>query len=469
MVMSVVTRFAPSPTGYLHIGSARTALFNYLFAKSKRGKFLLRIENTDKKRSTIEYEEAIVNSLKWLNIKWDNNIVFQADRINRHLEIANYLVRIGAAYRCFVTAEELKEWQEKKGIIREENFLYKSPWRDVDPKDYPKNKKSVIRFKTPMIGLLRIKDEVQGEITIRKSTLTDLILVRSDNTPTYMLSVVVDDHDMGVTHIIRGSDHLSNVAVQQLIYQALNWTVPVMVHVPLIHTVEGKKLSKRGGSMDIQEYKNKGYLANAMNNYLLRLGWGHGNKEIISMQEAIALFNLRGLGKSPARFDSSKLKQLNSFYLRESSNELLLNYIIDYYNSLDLSLSNKSISNIKQAMDSIKIRSELVTDLYDLAKIYIIDYPIEILDSVQQIILSSDKDLVTKIIYVVQDIEKFDKSNIEKKLKEFAKKINQRIGQIMLCIRLYITGRVNSPSVFEVMSIIGKEETLRRLLRNKDD
>src|SRR6202047_5166905 len=324
--MTVVTRFAPSPTGFLHIGGARTALFNWLYARGRGGKMLLRIEDTDRERSTQAAIEAILDGLSWLGLDWDGEAVYQFSRSERHREVAQVLLETGRAYRCYASPDELAQMREK---ARSEGRtkLYDGRWRDRDPSDAPSGVQPVIRLKAPLTGETVIEDQVQGRVTWQNENLDDLVLLRSDGNPTYMLAVVVDDHDMGVTHIIRGDDHLTNAARQTQIYQALGWTVPVMSHIPLIHGPDGSKLSKRHGALGVDAYRAMGYLPAAMRNYLVRLGWSHGDQEIFSTDEMIAAFDLAQVGRSPARFDFAKLENLDGHYLRQTGDAELVDEI----------------------------------------------------------------------------------------------------------------------------------------------
>jgi glutamyl-tRNA synthetase len=459
--MNVITRFAPSPTGYLHIGGARTALFNYLFAKNMGGKFLLRIEDTDKERSTEAAKEAILTSLKWLGIDWDGEVVYQSQRQERHAQVAKELVDSGKAYYCFTPQEEIAKLRDE-AIAQKKHFIFHSPWRDKDAREHPKGLKPVVRIKAPREGETVVKDRLQGNVVVQNSHLDDMILLRSDGSPTYMLAVVVDDHDMNVTHIIRGDDHLSNAPRQQLIYNALSWDVPEMVHIPLIHGPDGAKLSKRHGALGAEDYKGMGYLPEGLCNYLLRLGWSHGDDEIISREQAIKWFSLEGLGKSPARLDFDKMKHLNAHYLRAKSDEELLNIILQQF---DEALSEESKANILASMESIRPRAELVTDLRDLAKIYVVDREIEISPEARAIIDETSPKLISEVIKAIEDITGFDKDGIKEALEKVANANNMKLGELMKPVRCYLTGSVNSPSVFEIIAIIGREHTVKRFKR----
>lgn len=458
--MTIRTRFAPSPTGYLHIGGARTALFNYLFAKKNGGKFLLRIEDTDTARSTEDAKLAILNSMRWLDLLWDDEIIYQSAQKERHLEIANDLVKSGKAYYCFTEQtkiDEIRQQAREKG----EHFIFHSEWRDKSEEEHPLGKKPVIRLKAPREGSTIVKDLLQGDVIVQNSHLDDMILVRSDGTPTYMLAVVVDDHDMGITHIIRGDDHLNNASRQQLIYEAMGWDIPQMVHIPLIHGDDGAKLSKRHGALGVEEYKKMGYLPSALNNYLLRLGWSHGDDEFITREQAIEWFNIEGLGKSPSRLDFNKMRHMNAQYLRNADNKELAEQIFSYYGHNLLDKASKTA--IHAGIEVMKPRAELLTDLYNLSQIFFIGFPMSSSDEAKALMAECDDSLLQRVIKEIQELQEFSKDNIQIKLKEIAKERDIKLGELMKYIRAYITGRTASPSVFEVMAIIGKEEALRRL------
>ncbi len=459
--MTVRTRFAPSPTGYLHIGGARTALFNYLFAKHYGGKFLLRIEDTDSARSTGEAKQAILTSLEWLNIKYDEEIIYQSERASRHREIAHKLVEMDKAYYCFSSQNEIAEMREK-ALSDKEHFIFHSPWRDKSPDQHPIDIKPVIRIKAPRDGQTIVDDLLQGKVVVQNSHLDDMVLLRSDETPTYMLAVVVDDHDMDITHIIRGDDHLNNASRQQLIYEAMDWNIPKMVHIPLIHGPDGAKLSKRHGALGVESYKEMGYLPFALNNYLLRLGWSHGDDEVISVKQAIEWFGIDGMGKSPARLDFAKMKHMNAHYLRSMSDEDLTKLIFE---NLEQNLGAESKNNIKLSLEAMKPRAELVSDLVDLASIFIVDNPIKYTDEAKSLMDECDSGIVDKVVDAIDNITEFNKDNIQVALKEAAEENQMKLGDLMKYIRAFITGRIASPSVFEVIEIIGKDNSIKRLKR----
>ena len=459
--MTVITRFAPSPTGFLHIGSARTALFNYLFAKRNKGKFLLRIEDTDKERSTKEATTAILESLKWLGLDYDDEVVYQSTREARHQEVAHNLVKAGKAYFCFSSQEEIANLRAS-ALSRSEHFIFNSPWRDATITQHPKDKKPVIRLKAPREGATIVRDLLQGDVIVQNSGLDDMVLLRSNGSPTYMLAVVVDDHDMGITHIIRGDDHLSNAPRQQILYEALGYTVPAMVHIPLIHGSDGTKLSKRHGALGTESYKEMGYLPEALCNYLLRLGWGHGDDEIITRDQAIGWFGIEGLGKSPARLDFNKMSHLNAQYLRQKNDSELSKIVISMIED-DHKISAISKDNILKAIPSLKPRAELLTDLKQISMMYVIDFPIHINDEARQIIFETDDELLNQVREGLLGLEEFSKDPIQAKLKEIADLSGMKLGELMHFIRAFIAGDVKSPSIFEMIEILGLEQSLDRL------
>lgn len=451
----VITRFAPSPTGMLHIGAARTALFNYLFSKHHNGKFLLRIEDTDKERSTNEAIDAILDGMKWLGLEHDGEIIYQSQRSDIHAFKAKELVENGKAYYCFMSPEEITHQREEARRLKK-SFIIKSPWRDASSYEYPKDIKPVIRLKAPQNGQTIIKDLIQGDVVIENDHLDDMILLRSDGSPTYMLAVVIDDHDMGITHIIRGDDHLTNAARQILLYEALGWEIPNMAHMPLIHGSDGAKLSKRHGALGVEAYKDMGYLPESIFNYLLRLGWSHGDEEIISRENAIKWFNLESIGKGPSRIDFDKMKHVNSVYLREVENDKLL-YIISNF----ITLNEPSKTSLEKGLEAIKSRISLIPEMIELAKIYLIGNEIEISGEAMIIVKEADTKMLEEVISIIENAENLE--NISELLKDYAKNQNIKLGLLMKPLRAMITGQINSPSVFEIISIIGKEEAVKRI------
>lgn len=461
MTNNIITRFAPSPTGFLHIGSARTALFNYLFAKHNNGKFLLRVEDTDRTRSTKEAVEAIFSGLKWLGLNWDGEVIFQSKRNDLYKEAALKLLKAGKAYYCFTPQSEIDR-QRDEAIANKKHFLFHSPWRDANHATYPRDIEPVIRLKAPRTGQTIIHDTLQGDVVIENSHLDDMVLLRSDGNATYMLAVVIDDHDMQVTHIIRGDDHLTNAARQILLYQAFGWSVPSITHIPLIHGDDGAKLSKRHGALGVEAYKDMGYLPEALCNYLLRLGWAHKDDEIISREKAIEWFTLDGLGKAPSRLDFAKMNHLNAHYLRQIDDQILTNMICDSLER-DYQVTQEERNYISQAMANLKIRSSTLVELAELAKIYLVNLPIKYSREATDVITNCDKNLIDQVIEKLQNLSDFNKDIIQAEFKELAKNNNIKLGELMQPIRALMTGSLSSPSVFEIIAIIGKENAINRL------
>jgi glutamyl-tRNA synthetase len=468
MTETVVTRFAPSPTGFLHIGGARTALFNWLYARGRGGKMLLRIEDTDRERSTKPAIDAILDGLNWLGVAWDGDVVYQFSRAARHREVADDLLAKGLAYRCYATPEELTAMRE---AARREgrSKLYDGRWRDRDPSEAPPGTKPVIRFKAPTTGETVIQDQVQGRVTWQNDNLDDLVLLRSDGTPTYMLAVVVDDHDMGVTHIIRGDDHLTNGARQAQIYDALGWQVPVMAHIPLIHGPDGSKLSKRHGALGVDAYRAMGYLPAAMRNYLVRLGWSHGDQEMFSADEMVAAFDLPQIGRSPARFDLAKLDSINGHYLRQSSDaelltdmERLLPHIAGGA-ELAAKLTPELRDKLLAAMPGLKERAKTLVDLIDSAGFLFAGRPIPLDDKAKAIVTPEAQALLAGLIPRLDALEAWNAQTTEQVIRSFAEEAGVKLGAVAQPLRAALTGRVTSPGIFEVLAVLGKAESIGRL------
>lgn len=449
--MSVITRFAPSPTGFLHIGGARTALFNWLLAKHCGGKFLLRIEDTDRERSTKEAVDAIFNGLKWLGIDWDDEPVFQFSRIDRHLALAKQLIECGKAYYCYCTPEEL---DKMRADARSKNLSpkYNGMWRDMDPKYAPKDVKPVIRLKAPSTGETVLNDLVQGTISVSNDQLDDMILVRSDGTPTFMLSVVVDDYDMGVTHVIRGDDHLTNTFRHMQIFNAFGWDIPEYGHVPLIHGSDGAKLSKRHGALGIEAYREMGFLPEAICNGLLRLGWSHGNDEIISIKQAIEWFTTDNLGKSAARLDLMKLVNLNSHYISEVSNERLLAELMGVTGEL----SPEKQKRLQLGMNGLKQRSKTILELRDIAEIYTKDYTPDIIAPEMMNVLRS-------VLHRLEMVNDWKEAALENSLRELATALDIPFGKVAQLLRNVLCERKITPSIFEMLFAFDKVESLKRI------
>jgi glutamyl-tRNA synthetase len=466
--MAVVTRFAPSPTGFLHIGGARTALFNWLYARGRSGRMLLRIEDTDRERSTQAAIDAILDGLNWLGIGWDGEVVYQFARAARHREVVEQLLTTGNAYRCYASPDELKDMRE---AARREgrSKLYDGRWRDRDPSDAPPGVKPAIRLKAPLTGETVIEDQVQGRVVWQNENLDDLVLLRSDGSPTYMLAVVVDDHDMDVTHIIRGDDHLTNAARQKQIYDALGWAVPVMAHIPLIHGPDGSKLSKRHGALGVDAYRAMGYLPVALRNYLVRLGWAHGDQEIFSTEEMIAAFDLPQIGRSPARFDFAKLESLNGHYIRQSTDADLLAAIDQLLPHIEggAQLAAKMTPALRQqwlkAMPSLKERAKTLLDLIDGAKFLLADRPLPFDDKAAALLTPDAKALLADIGAELAAVEPWTAATTEQAVRTFAERKGAKLGAIAQPLRAALTGRTTSPGIFEVLAVLGKAESLARV------
>lgn len=463
--MSVVTRFPPSPTGYMHIGNARTALYNWLYARHHGGKFLVRIEDTDRARHNEDAVRVILEGLAWLGLDYDGEVVSQFARRHDHAAIAQKLLEKGEAYKCYCTPEELEEMREtarKEGLTT----MYDRRWRDRDPSEAPEGVDPVIRIKAPLEGETVIEDEVQGKITIKNETLDDFIILRSDGTPTYMLSVVCDDHDMGVTHVIRGDDHMNNAFRQQVIYEAMGWDVPVFAHLPLIHGPDGGKFSKRHGASSVEEYKDMGYLAEAMKNYLLRLGWSHGDDEIIPTAQAVEWFDLDAVGKSASRFDFKKLENLNAHYIKETDNEELLKLAIPFFKSrheLDVEADGLAKTRLLQGMEELKDRATTLWQLVDEGAFYARSLPFEY-DEKASSMLAEAADVLPALYNAVSALSEIKADDIQQICKDVAAELREgKMGKTAMPLRAALTGVTVSPSIFHAAEILGKEETLARL------
>ncbi|MFZ5734300.1 MAG: glutamate--tRNA ligase [Pseudomonadota bacterium] len=468
MTAPVVTRFAPSPTGFLHIGGGRTALFNWLYARRFGGKMLLRIEDTDRERSTEPAIAAIIDGLKWLGLTWDGDVVYQYSRAARHREVAEQLLASGKAYHCYASADELAAMREKaraEGKTR----LYNGLWRDRDPSEAPAGVKPVIRLKAPLDGETVIEDQVQGRVVWQNENLDDLVLLRSDGNPTYMLAVVVDDHDMEVTHVIRGDDHLTNAARQKQIYDALGWTVPVMAHIPLIHGPDGSKLSKRHGALGVDAYRAMGYLPAALRNYLVRLGWSHGDQEVFTTQEMIDAFDLPAIGRSAARFDFAKLENLNGIYIRGSDDAALVDafeQVLDYIPSgatLKAKLNPVTRSQLLKAMPGIKERAKTLLELIDGAAFIFADRPLPLEPKAEALMTDGARKIISELVPVLTMADPWSAQTTEAAVRAFAEQNGHKLGAVAQPLRAALTGRTTSPGIFDVLDVLGREECLARL------
>lgn len=468
MTEPVVTRFAPSPTGFLHIGGARTALFNWLYAKKRGGKILLRIEDTDRERSTEPAIAAIIDGLKWLGLTWDDDIVYQFSRAGRHREIAEQLLAEGKAYRCYASPEELTTMREaarKEGRSK----LYDGRWRDRDPSEAPQGVDPVIRLKAPQAGETVIEDQVQGRVVWQNADLDDLVLLRSDGNPTYMLAVVVDDHDMGVTHIIRGDDHLTNGARQKHIYEALGWNVPIMAHIPLIHGPDGAKLSKRHGALGIEAYRAMGYLPAAMRNYLVRLGWAHGDQETFSTEEMVAAFDLPAIGRAPARLDLAKLDNLNGHYIRGTGDAELITILEDLLphiaggDELAGKLTPELRAKLLTAMPGLKERAKTLIELFEASRFLWASRPLEINAAAKVLLTGEAKAVVAALLPDLEKLIDWTAPGVEAVVRGFAESTGAKLGAVAQPLRAALTGKTTSPPIFDVLAVLGRDESLARL------
>ncbi|HVW57821.1 MAG TPA: glutamate--tRNA ligase [Rhizobiaceae bacterium] len=465
---SVVTRFAPSPTGFLHIGGARTALFNWLYAKHTGGLMLLRIEDTDRERSTDAATAAILDGLSWLGLTWDGEPISQYSRVERHREVAEELVRRGKAYYCYASAAELEEMREK---ARAEGRppRYDGRWRDRDPSEAPAGVKPVIRIKAPSEGETIVRDKVQGDVRFPNKDLDDFIILRSDGTPTYMHAVVVDDHDMGVTHIIRGDDHLTNGARQMVIYNAMEWDVPVMAHIPLIHGPDGAKLSKRHGALGVDAYRAMGYLPAALRNYLARLGWSHGDDEIMSTEDMVRWFEIEDVNRGAARFDFQKLEALNGVYMRQTGDAELLADFLDALPYLpdgqDFSarLDDQAKGRFLAAMPGLKERAKTLVELADGAYFLVAERPLKLDDKASAILDDDARKVLAGLLPRLEAVADWNTLSVEAAVRAEAETAGLKLGKVAQPLRAALTGRATSPGVFDVLSVLGRAESLSRI------
>ena len=466
--MTVVTRFAPSPTGFLHIGSARTALYNWLFAKHHAqygagGRFLLRIEDTDRQRSTQEAVDAIIDGLRWLGLDWDGEAMSQFSRVDRHAEIAHRLLAEGSAYKCFCTPEEL---QEMRDVARREGRpqRYDGRWRDRDPAEAPKGVDPVIRLKAPLDGETAIEDLVYGKITVGNDQLDDMVLLRGDGTPTYMLAVVVDDHDTAVTHIIRGADHQRNTFRQYQLYKALGWEAPLFAHLPLIHGADGAKLSKRHGAVGVESYRHDGFLPEALCNYLLRLGWSHGDDDIIGRNQAVEWFGLDAIGRSAARFDPDKLASLNGHYIRQTDDGRLLDLVMPRVRErLQGRIADAAEDRVRRGMGALKERARTLVELAENAEFYAAVRPIPVDTAAAKALDAGARKTLTDLRARLAGLDDWTAGSVEAAIRAEADTAGRKLGQVAQPLRAALTGRTVSPGLFEVMEILGRDECLGRL------
>ena len=459
----IITRFAPSPTGFLHIGGARTALFNWLYARHHGGRFRLRIEDTDRKRSTTEAIGAILDGLAWLGLDWDGEVVYQSTRATPHAEAARRLLAEDKAYRCYCTPEELAEMRESR-MAAGLKTRYDRRWRDRDASEAPPGVRPVIRFKAPLEGETIINDLVQGEVRFDNSEFDDIVLLRSDGTPTYTLAVVVDDHDMGVTTVIRGVDHLTNAFQHTFIFEALGWDAPAFAHVPLIHGPDGARLSKRHGALGVGAYREQGYLPEAMRNYLLRLGWSHGDDEIISTEQALEWFDIDAVGRSPARFDFDKLDSLNGHYLRRADDRRLAGLVAEHYAATHGRQPDEhALGRLEKGMQGLKQRSKTITELTDNAHFYISERPLALAPEAAKLVAGEGAARLARLAPAVAAVEGWDEETLERAARAFAAREGVKLGDVAQPLRAALTGSRASPGIFEVMVVLGRAETLARI------
>ena len=468
MSTPVVTRFAPSPTGFLHIGGARTALFNWLYARRFGGTMLLRIEDTDRERSTEPAIQAIIDGLKWLGVTWEGDPVFQFARAARHREVAEAMVAAGRAYYCYATPQELDEMREK-ARAEGKPMRYDGRWRDRDPSEAPAGVKPVIRLRAPQEGETVVDDLVQGKVTWASKDLDDLVLLRSDGNPTYMLAVVVDDHDMGVTHVIRGDDHLTNAARQTQIYNAMDWAVPQMAHIPLIHGADGAKLSKRHGALGVEAYRAMGYLPEALRNYLVRLGWSHGDQEIFSTEEMSTLFDLKSVGRSPARFDYTKLESINGHYMRQTPDaELLARFedVLEVHPEKDFFqplMTDGMRAKLLAAMPGLKERAKTVLELIDGSRFLFQSRPLPLDDKARQNLDAAGRERLATLLPALAAVEAWNADALEQAVRAVSEATGAKLGHLAQPLRAALTGRAMSPGIFDVLAVLGREESLARI------
>ncbi|MGD9614315.1 MAG: glutamate--tRNA ligase [Alphaproteobacteria bacterium] len=461
----VVVRFAPSPTGFLHIGGARTALFNWLYARRCGGTFRLRIEDTDRQRSTPEAVAAIIDGLSWLGLDWDGDIVHQFARAARHAEIAREMLKRGRAYHCYCTPAELEVMREK-ARAEKRSVRYDGTWRDRDPAEAPQGIAPVTRLRAPQDGMTTIRDLVQGEVTVSNAELDDLILLRADGTPTYNLSVVVDDHDMGITHVIRGDDHLNNAFRQTQIYRALDWEVPQFAHVPLIHGTDGAKMSKRHGAIGVEQYRDLGYLPEALRNYLLRLGWSHGDDEIISTEDAIGWFDIADVGRAAARFDQAKLDSVNAHYIRASDDHRLAGLMAERLEKeFGRALSGTQRERLLKGMPGLKPRAKTIVELAQKARFYVAQRPIPLAADAAKVLVPEARErlLALGAALTLLGEPEWTAPVLEAELRRFAESGGLKLGAVAQPLRAALTGSLASPGLFEVMEVLSREESLGRI------
>ena len=458
---TIATRFAPSPTGPLHIGGVRTALFNWLYSKNKGGKFYLRIEDTDKERSKEEFKNQIINSLKWIGIYYEDNEYIQSDKINDHINVVNELLKKGLAYKCYCSSEEIEE-QKKRAKQKKIPYIYNRKWRDKSETDAPKEIDPVIRFKSKVEGKSILKDLVQGNIEIDNNTIEDFVILRADGSPTYNLSASVDDHIMGMTHIIRGDDHKINTFKQIQIYEAMNWEIPSFAHIPLIHTIDGKKLSKRDNASTLDDYSKIGIMPNALRNYLLRLGWSYKDKEIFDLNESIKYFNLEGVGKSPSKLDISRIYSINEYYIKNINENELFNFLKDYSKNFKNNIPEFKEEKIKKSLTFLKNKAKTLEDIYNNSK-FLINDNIEIDKEAQKLLDKNANEIIKLFVNKISEISEFNRETLEPIINKLIKDNKTNFKGIGQPLRICLTGSKFGPGIYDILCALGKEEVVRRL------
>ncbi len=457
----VATRFAPSPTGALHIGGIRTALFNWLYSKNQKGTFHLRIEDTDKERSKDEYKIQIINSLKWIGIDHDGEEYIQSTKIDDHIKVANELLKNGNAYKCYCSNEEIED-QKKRAKQKKIPYVYNRKWRDLSEADAPKDIKPVIRFKSKIEGTSILKDLVQGDVEIENNTIEDFIILRNDGTPTYNLSATVDDHQMNMTHIIRGDDHKINTFKQIQIYLAMKWEIPQFAHLPLIHTIEGKKLSKRDNASTLEDYSKKGIIPDALRNYLLRLGWSYKDKEIFTLDESIKYFNLEGIGKSPSKLDLSRILSINEHYIKTINENELYKHLVEYCEIYKEKIIPEKEKKIKPSLSFLKNKAKTLEDIYNNSK-YIISDNINFTEEDLKLIDKKSKNIIADFKNKLSSINNLNKENLEPIVNELIEKYETNFKGFGQPLRIVLTGSKFGPGIYDIITSLGKEEVKRRL------
>ena len=457
----VATRFAPSPTGPLHIGGVRTALFNWLYSKNHNGKFFLRIEDTDKERSKEEFKLQILNSLKWIGINHDGEEYIQSKNIESHIKVVNKLLETGNAYKCYCSSDEIEE-QKLRAKQKKIPYIYNRKWRDKSEIEAPQDVKPVIRFKSKIEGSTKINDLVQGDIEIENNTIEDFIILRRDGTPTYNLSASVDDHIMDMTHIIRGDDHKINTFKQIQIYEALQWEKPLFAHIPLIHTLEGKKLSKRDNASTIDDYEKIGIMPDALRNYLMRLGWSYKDKEIFSLEESIKCFNLEGIGKSPSKLDMSRILSMNEYYIKNKSNDDLFQSFEEYCKNFKENINNEKLNIIKKSLTFLKNKAKTMEDIYNNSK-FIINDEIIIEKAEMSLLTENAKNIIKSFMKKVNEIEVFNKETLEPIINNLISENQTNFKGVGQPLRIILTGSKFGPGIYDIIISLGKKRVLDRL------